>query len=37
MSGFPILSLLTFLPLAGSLFILTIRDRDPAIVQRNAR
>ncbi len=37
MSGFPILSLLTFLPLAGALFILTIRDRDPAIVQRNAR
>jgi NADH-quinone oxidoreductase subunit M len=37
MSEFPILSLLTFLPLAGALFILTIRDKDPAIVARNAR
>jgi NADH-quinone oxidoreductase subunit M len=37
MSGFPILSLLTFLPLAGALFILCIRDNDPAIVARNAR
>jgi NADH-quinone oxidoreductase subunit M len=37
MSGFPILSLLTFLPLAGALFILTVRDDDPEIVARNAR
>jgi NADH-quinone oxidoreductase subunit M len=37
MSGFPILSLLTFLPLAGALFILTVRDDDPKIVARNAR
>ena len=37
MSGFPILSLVTFLPLAGALFILTIRDVDQAIVARNAR
>ncbi len=37
MSGFPILSLLAFLPLAGALFILTVRDDDPAIVARNAR
>jgi NADH-quinone oxidoreductase subunit M len=37
MSGFPILSLLTFIPLAGALFILMIRDKDPAIVARNAR
>jgi NADH-quinone oxidoreductase subunit M len=37
MSGFPILSLLTFLPLAGALFILTVRDDDPEIVARTAR
>ena len=37
MSGFPILSLVTFLPMAGALFILTIRDVDQAIVARNAR
>ena len=37
MSGFPILSLVTFLPLAGALFILTIRDQDPHIIARNAR
>ena len=37
MNGFPILSLVTFLPLAGALFILTIRDVDQAIVARNAR
>ena len=37
MSEFPILSLLTFLPLAGALFILTIRDKDAEIVARNAR
>ena len=37
MSGFPILSLVIFLPLAGALFILTIRDQDPHIITRNAR
>ena len=37
MSGFPILSLVTFLPLAGALFILTIRDQDQKIIARNAR
>ena len=37
MSEFPILSLVTFLPLAGALFILTIRDQDPKIIARNAR
>ena len=37
MSEFPILSLITFLPLAGALFILTIRDQDPKIIARNAR
>ena len=37
MSSFPILSLITFLPLAGALFILTIRDQDPKIIARNAR
>ena len=37
MSGFPILSLVIFLPLAGALFILTIRDQDPHIIARNAR
>lgn len=36
MDGFPILSLLTFLPLAGALFILLIRG-DAAQVARNAR
>jgi len=36
MSGLPILSLLTFLPLAGAVFILTVRG-DDAIVARNAR
>ena len=37
MSEFPILSLVTFLPLAGALFILTIRDQDPKLIARNAR
>ena len=37
MSEFPILSLVTFLPLAGALFIFTIRDQDPKIIARNAR
>ncbi|MGE3227742.1 MAG: NADH-quinone oxidoreductase subunit M [Parvibaculaceae bacterium] len=37
-SDFPILSVVTFLPIAGALFILIIRgDGDPAIVARNAR
>jgi len=36
MSNFPILTLLTFLPFVGALFILTIRG-DEAIVSRNAR
>ena len=36
MSGLPILSLLTFLPLVGAVFILTVRG-DDAIVARNAR
>jgi len=36
MSNLPILSLLTFLPLVGAVFILTIRG-DEAIVARNAR
>jgi len=35
-AGFPILSLVTFLPLAGALFILTIRGEE-AVVARNAR
>lgn len=37
MSEFPILSLVTFLPIAGALFILTIRDKEPHVVERNAR
>ena len=36
MSDFPILSLVTFLPLVGALFILLIRG-DEAVVARNAR
>ena len=36
MSGLPILSLLTFLPLVGAVFILTIRGDDD-IVARNTR
>ncbi len=36
MSGWPILSLITFLPLAGALFILLIRGEDAASL-RNAR
>jgi NADH-quinone oxidoreductase subunit M len=35
-AGFPILSLLTFLPLAGVTFILTLRGEDEAVA-RNAR
>ncbi len=35
-AGFPILSLVTFLPLAGALIILTVRGED-AVVARNAR
>jgi NADH-quinone oxidoreductase subunit M len=36
MQDFPILSILTFLPLAGALLILVLRD-EPEIVARNAR
>lgn len=36
MIGFPILSLMTFLPLVGALFIFSIRG-DAALVARNAR
>ena len=36
MSTVPILSLVTFLPLVGALFILTIRG-DEAVVAQNAR
>lgn len=36
MIDFPILSLITFLPLIGALFILTIRG-DEAVIARNAR
>ncbi len=35
-AGFPILSLLTWLPLAGGLFIMTVRG-DDAVVAQNAR
>ncbi|NGM23712.1 NADH-quinone oxidoreductase subunit M [Roseomonas stagni] len=35
-AGFPILSLVTFLPLAGALIILTVRGEDE-VVARNAR
>jgi len=35
-AGFPLLSLLTFLPLAGALFIATVRG-DEATIARNAR
>ena len=36
--NFPLLSLITFLPLAGALLILLIvRDEDPEVVARNAR
>ena len=36
MSGIPLLSLITFLPLVGAIFILTIRG-DEEIVVRNTR
>ena len=36
MDGFPILSLVTFLPLLGAGFILTVRG-EPEVVARNAR
>ena len=36
MSQFPILSLLTFLPLVGAVFILTIRGEED-VIARNAR
>ncbi|MCH7487385.1 MAG: NADH-quinone oxidoreductase subunit M [Proteobacteria bacterium] len=36
MSNFPILSLVTFLPMVGAIFILTIRGEDE-VVARNAR
>lgn len=36
MSGLPILSLVTFLPLVGAIFILSVRD-DEATMARNAR
>ena len=35
-AGFPILSLLTWLPLAGGLFIMTVRGTDEVIAS-NAR
>ena len=35
-AGFPLLSLLTFLPLAGGLVIMTIRGSDEAVAS-NAR
>ncbi len=37
MSNFPILSLVTFLPIVGALAILIIRSDDIAVVNRNAR
>jgi len=37
MSSFPILSLVTFLPLVGALAILIIRSDDQEVVMRNAR
>jgi NADH-quinone oxidoreductase subunit M len=37
MIDFPLLSLMTFLPLIGALFILTIRGQDEALVARNAK
>ena len=37
MSEYPVLSIITFLPLIGVLFILLIRDRDEEIVAGNAR
>lgn len=37
MIDWPILSLMTFLPLVGVVFILTIRDSDPDVVAKNAR
>ncbi|MDX9859834.1 MAG: NADH-quinone oxidoreductase subunit M, partial [Rhodospirillales bacterium] len=36
MTGFPLLSLITFLPLLGALLVLTIRG-DEVLVARNAR
>ncbi|MBC8445441.1 MAG: NADH-quinone oxidoreductase subunit M, partial [Rhodospirillaceae bacterium] len=36
MSNFPILSLLTFIPLVGALFILAVRG-EKEVVNRNAR
>ena len=35
-AGFPILSLLTWLPLVGGLFIMTVRGEEP-VVASNAR
>ena len=37
MVNFPILSLLTFLPLVGAFFILTIRGDNQEIINRNAK
>jgi NADH-quinone oxidoreductase subunit M len=37
MSDWPLLSLVTFLPLVGAAFILFVRDADPAVVARNSR
>ncbi|MBT5456609.1 MAG: NADH-quinone oxidoreductase subunit M, partial [Rhodospirillaceae bacterium] len=37
MSEYPVLSIVTFLPLIGVLFIFLIRDRDEEIVAGNAR
>ena len=37
MSEYPVLSIVTFLPLIGVLFILLIRDRDEEVVAGNAR
>ncbi len=37
MQNWHLLSLTTFLPLVGALFILTIRSDDPKVVARNAR
>ena len=36
MEGWPILSLITFLPLAGAAFIMVIRG-EPEVVAQNAR
>ncbi|WP_142847035.1 NADH-quinone oxidoreductase subunit M [Telmatospirillum sp. J64-1] len=37
MTDWPLLSIVTFLPLAGALFILFIRDENPDVVARNSR